>query len=511
MAVDLSPYSSAAPFFGPAPTWVQADDAKRIQSYELYEAIYRNVPEAFKIVQRGTDANPIYIPNARTLIEAKNRYFAKRWDFTLDPRIGTDGDRQVLGQALRNLFAREVMYAKFGTQKRWGMIRGDAVWHVVADPAKAPGKRISLFELNPGSYFPIPDPWNTDSTLGAHLVSIVKFITGESVARRQTYRKLDDGTITYEMTWWEPDGWDDRPDSTQVLKPAKKIPPGDANAPVPVTVLPSAITALPVYHVKNSRLTGAEFGSSELEGFERIIGAVNQAISDEEMTLALDGLGLYSTTSGPPVDDDGNETNWKIGPGWVVEIDEGATFGRINGVGTVSPVLDHIHYIEGAMRQAAGVPDIAIGTVDVATAESGIALAFKMAPILAGNEEKEVELLGVMDHLLYDLSTMWLPTFEGMSAGLAQAVSVIDDPMPVDRAAILDEVTKLMATDPPLISAEYARTLLAEKLGYEFPDELGATVVTEAAAYADARLPDPFNIRSATELAAGVASNGAGG
>lgn len=505
MAVDLSPYATAAPLFGPAPTWLAVEDAKRVQAYQLYEAIYRNVPDAFKIVQRGTDANPIYIPAAKTLIEAKNRYLAKRWTYALDPRVGTEGDRTTLSTALSALFRREAVYSKFATQKRWGLVRGDSVWHIVADPNKPAGRRISVFELDPGSYFPIPDPWNDDTTLGCHLAVPITLLTGESVIRRQTYRKLPDGSITYELSWWEPGAWDDRPESLQIPRPAKKIPVGDENKPVSATALPPAVTALPVYHIKNCRTTGGAFGTSELEGFERLIAGINQAISDEELALALEGLGLYWTTSGPPVDSEGKETTWKIGPGWVVEIDEGATWGRVNGVSSVSPSLDHIGYIEKSMREAAGVPDIAIGNVDVKTAESGIALAFKMAPILAGNEEKEVELLATIDHMLFDLSTMWLPAFEGIT-GAGQAVSVVDDPMPVDRAAVIKEITGLMATDPPLISAEYARTLLADKLGYEFPDEIGASVVTEAAAYADARLPDPFNDRAAIELIQGGAA-----
>jgi hypothetical protein len=39
---------------------------------------------------------------------------------------------------------------------------------------------------------------------------------------------------------------------------------------------------------------------------------VNQSISDEELTLALDGIGVYATTSGPPLDSDGNATDWVL-------------------------------------------------------------------------------------------------------------------------------------------------------------------------------------------------------
>lgn len=497
---DMTPYSTAKPFFGPLTTWVPPEDAERIAAYQLYEGIYRNVPDAFKLVQRGSEASPIYIPSAKTIVEAKNRFLAKRWNYTLDPKLGSPAEREAVGGALTTLFRRERIYSKFGTQKRYGLIRGDAVWHVVADPAKPPGRKLSLYEVDPAAYFPIEDPYNSDKVLGCHLATPVLLESGATSIKRQTYRKLDNGGVSYELSWWEVGAWDDREGSQQELKPAREVPLGDFNRPVRPTALPLTITSLPVYHVKNSRVPGASFGTSDLEGFERIIAGVNQAISDEELTLALEGLGLYATTSGPPVDDEGNETTWKIGPGYVVELDPDAKFDRINGVTSVTPLLDHIGYLERAMREAAGVPDIAIGNVDVQTAESGIALAFKMAPILAGNEEKEQELLGVMDHLLYDLVKMWLPTYEQLPAGFAQAVSIVDDPLPVNRAAVIQELTQLLATDPPLISAEYARTVLSERLGYEFADELGATVVAEAAALAAARNPDPFASRVASEL-----------
>jgi hypothetical protein len=217
------------------------------------------------------------------------------------------------------------------------------------------------------------------------------------------------------------------------------------------------------------------------------------------LALALEGLGLYATTSGPPVDDDGNEENWRLGPGWVVEIDRDSTFERVSGVGSVEPYQTHINSIKGFAHESAGIPDIAVGAVDVQTAESGIALAFKMAPILAKNEEKEQEILSVMDHMLYDLTTMWFPVYEGFTTA-ARPVSIVDDPMPTNRKATLDEIVAMLSTDPPLISAAYARTLLSEKLGYDFPDEIDSDVVDEAAAIAAARNVDPFASRVAAEL-----------
>lgn len=496
--VDLTPYSTIRPFMGPLATWLGSDDAERLMAYTLYEQIYDNVSEAFKLVRQGENSHPVYLPSAKTLIEAKNRFLAKRWTYAIDPNYGTTEERAALNFALTNLFRREQMWSKFATQKRYGLIRGDAVWHVTADEDKPQGRRISVEEVDPGSYFPIIDDYS-GKTLGVHLVDQVLTPEGATIIKRQTYRKTETGTISYELSWWKVGAWDDRQDGGELKRADRKdIPDGDDNEEIEYELDPR-ITALPVYHVKNARVPGAPFGKSELSGYETIISGVNQTISDEDLALALEGLGLYFTNSGPPVDDEGNETNWRLGPGWVVEGDEGSDFKRVTGVSSVEPSQTHIDRLLDSMHRAAGVPDIAIGKVDTTVAESGVALAFHMGPLLAGNEEKEQEILSVTDHLLFDLTTMWLPTFEQIETP-ARAVSIVDDPLPVNRKAIIDEVIHLLSSDPPVISVEYARSYLAEKLGFDFPDEMANAVVEEAQALALARNQDPWQSRVAQEL-----------
>lgn len=494
--VDLTPYSTAKQLMGPLQQWLGPEDATRLGAYALYEAIYKNVPESFKLVQRGSDANPIYLPSAKTIVESTNRYLAKKWTFALDPSLGADADRAALSTALTNLFRREKVWSKFAYNKRYGLVRGDQVWHIVADPNKEAGRRISIYTVDPGAYFPIVDDWNPDKLYGVHLVTPVEGDDGKTVIKRQTYRKDEvTGRVSYELSWWQTGAWDDRVDGD--LKKAEKVPEGEANKPVKYDLDPR-ITAIPVYHIKNDE-DGGEFGRSQLAGLETILGGINQAISDEELALALEGLGLYATNSGAPVDEDGNETNWRLGPGWVVEIDEGATFERVNGISSVEPYQTHIGALKSAAHESAGIPDIAVGRVDVAVAESGIALAFQMAPILASNEERELEILSVTDHMLYDLTTMWYPVYEGFTTE-ARPVSIVDDPLPLNRKSTLDEIVTMLSTSPPLISTEYARTLLSEKLGYDFPEEMSNTVVAEAAAIAAAQNVDPFASRVAQEL-----------
>lgn len=491
----MGQYSTVNPLSAVLPTWVVSDeDRQRIAAYQRYEDMYWNDPAGYEIIQRGTEGGKLYVPSAMTIIESVNRYLAKGWTFSPDPMLGTPADREAMSAWLTRLFRREKVHAKFLTQKRYGLIRGDAVWYLVGDPNKPQGRRLRVLEVDPASYFPIKDPADEDRTVGVHLVEQTLARDEKTVIiKRQTYRKLESGQISYDLSWWQLGAWDDRNQDPKDLKLADDPP-----SPPASYVLPPAITQLPVYHVQNQRVPGATFGSSEMRGMEVLAAAVSQTISDEELALALAGLGLYVTTSGPPVDEDGNETDWIIGPGMVAEIDEDSTWQRVKGIDDVTPSLDHAKFLEAKMREARGVPDVALGNVDVQVAESGIALALKMAPILSANAEKEVEMLGTYDQLLYDLVTMWFPAYEGISFNGAVPVSVIEDPLPVNRAAVLLEITTLV--DKGLITLEYARQLLSERLGMEFPAEMGEAVVDEMTALAQARNADPFLDRVGREL-----------
>jgi hypothetical protein len=502
IADNAKQWRGIGPFIQTLPSWLSQYDATRIEAYRIYEEMYWNTAETFKLTFRGSNDAPIYLPSARTIIDACNRFLAVDWNYAIDPRVGTPEDQTMVDTMLRNLFRRELVYSKFGTQKRYGLIRGDAVWHVVADPLKLPGRRVSMYEVDPSSYFPIYLDDNVDKLVGVHLADQVPNPADATkvVVRRQTYRKDPaTGVITTEMAYFELGKWDDREIGAETSLVAQVVPP---------TLLDPRITSIPVYHVKNMRTPGQGFGSSELRGFESLFAAVNQSISDQDMTLALQGLGIYATTSGPPVDNDGNETNWRIGPGRVVELEPDATFTRVNGVQTVIPSLDHIKFVRDSTYQAAGVSDIAAGKVDVSIAESGISLQMQLAPMLAKNADKEQEMLSVLDHMLYDLVQMWFPVYEALPSGIAvEAVNIVGDPLPVDRAAFVKETLDLLTAN--VISAEYARERLAT-VGYAFPENMGEAIVTEQKALSEAQYgSDPFNLRVQSEILDAAAEGGA--
>ena len=493
MAQLFTPYSSAKPYFeGPVPPGLPETDVDRLRSYLLYEEMYWNHPDTYRITMRGDEENPIYIPPAKKIVEAVNRYLAVDWNYNIE---GTGTAQTRMDVVLRALFAREMVHTKFATQRRFGLIRGDAVWHITADDRKPLGSRISIHEVHPGQYFPIMDPDEPDRLLGVYLVDQVKdprFPDTDKVCdRRQAYRKAEDGTITTELILFEPGKWDDRPE-VSVLKDGKatviKVLRDEES-------LPPEITAIPVYHVRNTHDSAWPFGSSTLRGIETVIAGVQQGTTDQALAVALGGLGVFWTDAGPPRDSQGNVMPWQMGPGQMTEVPQGSTMGRVGELSSVSPSLDHINFLIDEAQSGAGVPDLAVGRVDVAVAESGISLTLQMSPLIAGNAEKESAILGVTDQFLYDLTHMWFPAYEELSEPTVEVTSVVGDPLPKNRTDQVTEIVTLYQAN--LITTDMAIEQLGE-LGYRFPAGAAAKLLEQAAA--TAVNSDPFAARSESEL-----------
>lgn len=492
MTSPMTPYSTLNLFWPQAmPTWIQSElDQQRIQSYQIYEQIYWNHPETFKLVYRGQEDKPIYVPSGRTIIEATNRYICPDFGFTVAPRMGSEQtvNSEVISQAtsaLEDLFTRERFFSKFAGNKRYGLIRGDWLWHIVADATKPEGSRISIYPLDPGSYFPIWHPDDLDRVLGCHIVDTFTE-NDETFIKRLTYRKPETpgGSITVEEAIFKLDDWEGpSAKPLKIVRPLQQVP---------------GITQLPVYHIKNFEEPANPFGSSELRGVERLIGAVNQSISDEELSLALEGLGLYGTDAPPPKNSDGEDTDWVLGPGRVVEYPLGHKFERISGVSSVAPYQDHVGYLEKRLFQALGVSDAALGIVDVSVAQSGIALQLQFQPMVAKTNEKDRDIIDVHAQMFFDLTTMWLPVYEGLNFDGMRVMPRIGGKIPIDRVARFTELNAML--DKGVISAAYYR-MEAARLGYVFPDDIEEQINKErqdkAAAEAAA---DPFAARVDEEL-----------
>lgn len=480
MPIDPRQYDSAIDYIDSDSEFSKAisnmantDDKIRLKAYELYEDMYNNRPEHMRVILRGEDDDSveIYLPSAKKCIEAVNRFLCVNFDYHIDPKIGTDQDRIAIDSYLSTIFAKQKVYHKFNQIKRYMLMKGDACLHIVGQPWQREGERVRIEELKPEHYFPIED-LVTGDLMGCHIVDIIrnprstpntKKFSPEYLVRRQTYRKVVDennvptGPITSELSLWEIGRWDDRIPWLQLSW---------VDTIIDEYELPG-ITHVPVYHFANNPPPMSTFGMSELAGVESLVTAINQAMSDEDLTLITQGLGVYWTDASPPVDGSGQPTEWEIGPGSVVEIGAGGKFGRVSGISSVTPYLEHILAMDESMQQAIGVPDIAIGMVDVATAESGIALAFKLGPLLAKNKEKEDFIQQEADNLLDDLVMEWLPALEDVTIDGVLVTSTFDDPMPKNQSQLLQDLLGIYGECADLIPVIFLFDRLNEIMGWD--------------------------------------------
>jgi hypothetical protein len=475
MVTEFTPYTTGKSLFGPKPSWVFSDlDIQRIQSYQLYEEMYWNVPDVFKVSFRGTNDKPIYIPSAMTTVNTIDRYtgvdFAVR--FT-DRNTGTvSPDSTAASLAFQDLFARERFRSKYNGNKLYGGIRGDWLWHVTADPNKPQGARLSIVAIDPSMYFPITADDDVDDIIGCHLAVQITTSDGPRV-HRLTYRKMSADNpgatgITVEEALFELNQWE-LPDG----KPSKVIRP--------LQQLPAQITAVPVYHIKGFEEPGNPFGSSDLRGFESLMGRINQTVSDADLALALEGIGLYATDAPEPTDENGQPTGWRLGPGRVVQHPEGTAFNRVAGIDKVSPYTDHYATLVESLRQAAGTPDVAVGTVDVQVAQSGIALALQYLPITAKVDKKNDLIVDAHTQMCFDLVNGWYPAYEATTFTDVRTEVVIGSAVPIDRAARFQELNDML--DRKVIDTQYYRDEAA-KLGYVFPEGIQARIDSEQQAAA---------------------------
>jgi hypothetical protein len=469
MPADFDQYSTAKPLLAGLPAWINDEqEQKRIASYQLYEEIYWTAPQTFKLMARGQDAEPIYIPSGRVIVETMHRYLANKMKVIVDPAFGSDTEKALAEQVMTDFVRRERFYSRFNSNKRYGLIRGDWCWHLYADPTKAAGSRISLFPLDPGGLFPIYNEENLDEVVGYHIVE--QFISdgqvgerGKVYMRRLTYRKTTGvggpSPITVEDTVFEVDAWGGPNMEEKAIKVMR-----------PATVLPSPIDSLPIYTVPNFDEPGAMWGSSEMRGLERLMAAVNQGISDEELTLAMDGLGLYATNAGAPLDpDSGEELPWDLGPAKVVEVPADAFFNRVSGVSTVTPMQDHLRYLHEQLDLSAGTPAVAKGKVDVQVAESGVALLLDLAPILSKGEEKEQIVTDITTNMLFDLAK-WFVAYEGTIFNslmeITRWVPVYGAKVPPNETKLVEQLIAMATATPPILPLNVVWDKL-RKLGYE--------------------------------------------
>jgi hypothetical protein len=468
-------YSLVAPFLTSfMPSWLSGNTVEqaRIASYTLYENLYWNDAGGFRMVVRGDEEFPVYIPTARRIIKTLVRYIGRGWGYSI---VGGDSTQQQAAQlAYDTLFKRERFYSLYNQQKRMGLIRGDWVFGLFADPNKPETRRISIVDVHPGKFFPIYKDGDTRSVLGQRIIEPIT-VGDKTYIRVQRWLKSThpdhpsynetapdyEAPIAHDDTTFETESWDD---------PAKRK---TFQVTTPTELLDGILT-LPMYHIKNDAQPGEGYGTSDLKGLERIMFAVNQTATDEDTAIAMAGLGMYTADSSP-VDDDGNATDWMIGPKRVVETPQGGKFERVSGVASVEPSQSHADWLQKQAESVFGISDVALGQVDVSVAESGIALALRMGPLLDEANERDQEIRDVLDQFLHDLK-QWFLVYEGVNLGddVTGVVleSVFEEKLPEDKKAQMDRLQQLFL-DGVIPMPFYWQAL--RDLGLELPDDATLT------------------------------------
>jgi|SRR5687768_165559 len=465
----FTPYSTIAPLLGTLPGWVDPLEQQRIASYQKYEEIYWSSEEGFTQVMRGDNEQPLFLPTARTLVNTVARYTCPDLSYTVTPSLsgGSTQDVAIATLAFKNLFDREDFFSKFDINVLFGLIRADALWHFVADPLKPLGKRISIRTPDPASYFPVYDVDDPERIIKVHLAEQVTE-GGQVKVSRLTYEKVFDETTGAVVQILRSHGVFKTEDWWNLTQPERWI--------LPPEPLPDGITAIPVYHWKNFDPT-APFGSSELRGLESVLAGINQAISDEDYTLAMEGLGVWATDGAGPVDEDGNAIDWVMGPARVLTKANGLR--KLNGTTSLGPYGEHIDRLSNAAKEAVGASDVAVGTADAATAESGVALLIRLGPMLASTGKKDKALLGLLRQMFYDLC-FWLQVYEELPligtdeakqpAPLVVITPVVGPKIPVNQAEVVKRVVELRNTVPPVVSLRTAHDWM-RSAGIPIPDD----------------------------------------
>lgn len=501
----ITPYSTAMKYVTlSSGGWMDTYDSQRCASYDLYDDIYNNDSSTYKLLLRdASDDSPLYIPTGKKIIKTLSRYVGRGWGVrvaapvaVLGGEMPTDEQVALAQDAFGRLIARERLLTRFRSGVAEWLRRGDWLWYVSADPIKRAGARISVRTIDPRRYFPMfNDAQDLSRVTGQQLIE--ETLLGDTVVLRvQTWLKATDPSHSEYGDVEPEEGFDiEYSDELYSLENFSDVSKRKLlQSPVSQEALPG-IKTLPIYHIRNNETSDDPFGRSDLSGLEGIVTGVNQAISDEDLALAMAGLGMYYTDSGAPVDETtGAVVDWKLGPGRVVEVAEGGTFGRLKGVESIDPTQVHVKYLESQAQATVGLTDVSTGTAS-ASGESGVALSIRYSPIMDEVSVKNDIANTVLSQMFYDLKT-WFAVYEGLDFGDVEVLSETDpvtSVIPFDRETRWTEV--MDGVTAGLFTKAYALQILEEEFGYEFPAGYAATVAGETSA-------DPFADRTAAELAA---------
>jgi len=505
---------------GEAPNWLPNDDSERAACYDSLESMYWSEDASYTLRVLVTE-QPIYSPNPRIVVDTIAHYLLKGL------KIGVEDPEKNKQEAsdLEDFLDREMFYPRFHAAKHGGCIRGDFCLHMTADPDKPAGKRVSLTSVHPGK---VVRKFDDDD--GEH-------ITEAWIIEQYCDPDDEDQDLVRRLHYWyevgdvstKTDDPDELPPIDQEIAPAGETRLvwseeeilynddtlwGDSERVRQVVnlaaPLPEEVDHIPVFWFKNIPMDGQPFGSSDLRGLERMFRGVSQQITDLNIAMALDGLGQYVTDAPPPSGPNGQELSWTIEPGQVQQVPNGNFFKRVEGVGSVQPMLDTIGYAENQINQASGVSAVSMGDVPPAVSSNPMALAVNFMPTLSKVEQRDHFGIARLKHVFWQW-THFREAYEGkVWPAKLKVTVVIGDKLPQDRTARVNELNNMLDRD--IISKAYYRQEMT-LLGYQFPDDIEEQVDEdrEKELKYNAPVDQEPNVPAETALAAASAALQGGG
>lgn len=459
------------------PTWAGPEYGERLGAYLAYQAMYDNTNEAFMAELRTDDDRLVLVPLAKIIVQTMSHFYMKGLNVFPegDPTLSTPA-----GQAWAQFVKRERFYSKFHLAKHSGCILGDFILHLTGNEDKVDGQRVSLHSVHPSAYFPLyEDPTNPDRITAVRLAE--QWVDPED--ENKTLVKVLDywfedpeesdpeaRKVWMEENIWEMEGWNNEEERKLIQN---TIPPQE---------LPEPIAFIPVFHGVNELVDGEDFGRSELSGLESMLRTINQTVTDSDIALALVGIGVYATDAGRPIDEDGNETDWIVAPGAVLEVPGATMIKKLEGISSLDPQVAFIELIRKYALEASGVSSVAVGDIDSQTAESGIALALRFLPTLAKLELRELILTESLAQFLYNWSAFY-DAYETVAIANTEFTIELGEKLPLDRQKRIDELNNLL--DRKVISRAFYRDEM-RKLGIDIPATDWEILLEEERALAEA-------------------------
>lgn len=453
-----------------APQWVGAKDRRRLHAYKILTSYKDNAARIFKalfaedkeeqdeasarreygdgdLFIRGAvsallgDSQTIAVENADKFEEGN----AKTEEF----RFAAQRQDELRQWALDDRFKTKVIETEIDAV---GL--ADGVYTVQLNKER---ERATLLLYDPGHYFPvgstIVDGYPTRVHFAWELTEDeIREKYGPSTDVRQVIHK-----ITYDLrtvpSYRVP--WRDKPTTKKcfmteaewILKKGVRSVDdfGDSTASYMVDAdgkeirdKDLGIDFMPVVHITNSVSEKELFGESILLRILQILDDIHDADTDTHDAAALTGGPMLAVSGANPGDE------IKVGPRRALKLTDTGKAEMLSGAEGVGALRDHGEHLRDLAAINARIPSAQLGRVKPGEASSGIELMLAFSPLRSlidgemrpAREDKYRMLLRFVQRLMI-LGGYW-------QAPVVPAELVFGSYMPVDRAAIIDQVVKMV-------------------------------------------------------------------